>query len=384
MQLIESKQTNAKLTACNNLTHTRTALIRLGQLLTEDGAVFDNPQMLIDHIPTFKKDFEDKLGTTFTDDEALMGAMVTAMAEDLPVEDRDCIPMLMIEAIIRRSKVYRGAVFKDNPYYKEIHLKNARYENIEITEDSYDPFELTAYDTIVGKNSLMIPRVCIFDHAFTFPVFKKGGETWISVSPYVINSMADSIGEAEGNVLLLGAGMGYWPFMAAGRPEVKHITVVENDPDLVKVFKDVILPQFPESSRDKIELVQADPLDHIKATSDGKYDYCFAAPWANDSDTTPYIKIKTACRKFKKTRAAFWIEDALASYLAATAYHVMQREWYVNHGQTERFDSTLDNLPKDERFRFDFLSDLLKNVKIDSPEKIGYYMDQHNIIKLMS
>ena len=74
----------------------------------------------------------------------------------------------------------------------------------------------------------------------------------MSVCPSEINSMARHIDKAHGRVLVLGLGLGYYLYMSSMKPEVNSVDVVECQPEIIKLFDENLLPQFP--FREKIRL----------------------------------------------------------------------------------------------------------------------------------
>jgi hypothetical protein len=62
--------------------------------------------------------------------------------------------------------------------------------------------------------------------------------------------------------VVLGLGMGWCAANVALNPAVQHVTVVEQDPDVIALVEGLgIFDQLPEGARAKIELVRGDALD---------------------------------------------------------------------------------------------------------------------------
>lgn len=60
---------------------------------------------------------------------------------------------------------------------------------------------------------------------------------------------------------------------------------------------------------------------------------------------------------------------------------IILEEFSKNHG--EEYPS-MDWMPDDEKYKLQFLQELLKNAEITRPEQVDYYLDYRNIIDLMS
>lgn len=74
--------------------------------------------------------------------------------------------------------------------------------------------------------------------------------------PNEINTMKDPIDKARGDVLTYGLGLGYYVYMVANKDEVRSITAVENDDEIIALFRQHILPQF--SHPEKVIIVRDD------------------------------------------------------------------------------------------------------------------------------
>lgn len=332
-----------------------------------DEIVFDDPGHLHDFAEKFRGEM-NKNHVEYTEDEALIASMILSVKED--------IPSAILDAIVKNSHVFRKDELESNPYYKNIHFANNKLGKFELAIDNYEAYELFMYNTPKDCfNGVMIPAIGTTDYKCLFPNIKEDGSTWMSITPNEIYTMKKPIEDAAGKVLTLGCGMGYFAYMAALKDTVEHVTIIEKQPEVIELFNTFILPQF--SCKDKITVIQADAFDYMKALADGEYDFCFVDIWKGNTDTVPYLKMKKLCSRFKDTTLSFWIEDALIATIMGYIYTIIIKELY---------DVKTDDLklPEDERYKLHFFEELLSNAEITRPEHIDYYMDYHNIIKLMN
>jgi spermidine synthase len=110
--------------------------------------------------------------------------------------------------------------------------------------------------------------------------------------------------------------------MAARKDDVVSVTVVERDPDVIRLFREQLLPQF--SCKDKISVIQSDAFDYLEYNM--KYvspDFVFMDIWHDISDGTDlYVRAKQYEAHFPRTRFMYWIERslrcALVDYLENT------------------------------------------------------------------
>ena len=361
-------------------------LFRIRQLNTAVGTLISAPisEGIVfqrkDELEFLGKEFKDTMAKGsihYSDDEAMVGAVLFALLNEQNAVDS--IPPMVFDEIIKRSKVFREGAFDNNPYLRDVSFEKQELGRFRLTHSDYKKYELTMYDTVaVTDMGIEIPRIALFDYRFIFPSIMENDETWMSITPNEIYTMQRHIDDAEGNVLTLGCGMGYFAYMAALKGAVSKVTIVEKSPEVIELFKTYILPQF--RVKDKIEIVQADAFDYMAKLEDGLFDYCFADIWIGNNDTIPYLKLKKLCKRFKKMKMAYWIEDALIETIIGYVFMIILEEFYKNQKIAV---PELKNIPADEKYKIDTLKELLKDERITKPEHLDYYMDCNNIIKLL-
>lgn len=112
-------------------------------------------------------------------------------------------------------------------------------------------------------------------------------------------------------MLTFGLGLGYYAFHCLLKPDVRRVTVVERDPDIISLFRALLLPHFPRP--DALEIIQADAFDfapkHLPA-----YDVVFTDLWHDVSDGLPlYQRMKAL--EVPGVKYLYWIEQTLRCYL---------------------------------------------------------------------
>lgn len=97
-------------------------------------------------------------------------------------------------------------------------------------------------------------------HAVT--ALARDGETWMSLTPLEFESQGIGVALARGHVAVLGLGMGWSAAASALRDEVSAVTVVERDPDVIAMHRELdLFARLPGGAGDKICIVTADALD---------------------------------------------------------------------------------------------------------------------------
>lgn len=93
-------------------------------------------------------------------------------------------------------------------------------------------------------------------------VLTRGDETWMSTTPIELESQEIGVRLARGHVAVFGLGMGWSAVASALRPEVTAVTVVERDPEVIALHRELDLAaQLPPEARAKLRIVEGDAYD---------------------------------------------------------------------------------------------------------------------------
>lgn len=134
--------------------------------------------------------------------------------------------------------------------------------------------------------------------------------TWMTVEPFEINSFEKFIKRASGNVLLLGCGLGYVSYMLSQKSNVDSIIVIDNNQDIIDLFNEKILPQFP--NKDKITVMNCDGLSFLETADLSKFDCINLDIWRDISDMLlPYFSTLEIEKKNSSVRFSYWFEERL-------------------------------------------------------------------------
>lgn len=87
----------------------------------------------------------------------------------------------------------------------------------------------------------------------------RNGETWMSMTPYELESQEIGVRLSRGHVVIMGMGMGWAACACALRDAVTAVTVVELDPDILTLHRALdVFAQLPPAARAKIRVEQGD------------------------------------------------------------------------------------------------------------------------------
>ena len=241
---------------------------------------------------------------------ALAGAMGLDIADDRA--DRDLFERYL-RGWVRRLD---PAVYTADPYFSRVRVPEKRLGRWELRRQAFAPCELIVCgDMTRSPDGRIHARLGWFGEEFAYPAVLEGGREWMLITPNEIETMRPAVAKARGRVLAFGLGLGYFPFMVLEKTEVSSVTVVERDPDVLSLFQEELLPQFPH--KEKISLVHADAFDFARERlPGGGWDFVFTDLWHDAGDGLPlYLRMKALEPLAQGGEFAYWIEPTLRCYL---------------------------------------------------------------------
>ena len=210
-----------------------------------------------------------------------------------------------------------------------------------------------------------------FDKEFPFLALTNRDVTWMSITPNEINTMAPAIKEVKGNVLVMGLGLGYFPFMISNKDDVKSVVIIEEDQTIIDLFTNHLLPQFPH--QEKITIVKENALK-TKTDFINSFDYCFVDLWHDPVDGLPFYQYFKKMESNLKTKMLYWLEDSFYAYMRRIAINVLYDQlntphnWYENKAENKML------------IEFNKKIDLSK---LESPKQIYKLITNENLLKLL-
>ncbi len=208
--------------------------------------------------------------------------------------------------------------FLSDPYYRTV-----KFPETSCGTFSMKMMELPACEAFVRddfrieEDGRMLPQLGFFTEPYPYPAVLENGREWMTLLPNETVTTLPAVKRAHGSVLTYGLGLGYFAFMASAKPDVSRVTVVEKSPDLIRLFNEHLLPQFPH--RDKIEIVCADAFDYAsRLRQDNRhFDYVFADIWHDVGDGKEmYLRLKRFEDRLPDAEYDYWLEKTILCYLA--------------------------------------------------------------------
>ena len=270
---------------------------------------------------------------------------------------------------ISKATVLDLSPYLNDPYFRNVHPSEKITGSLKLHYKRYSKEQGFVYDEI-WVNPLTYEEKTpfgFFEKPFSCLALSKNEETWMSVIPHEINTMKKSVEEAHGNVLVLGLGLGYYPYSILLKKNVSEVTIIEYDKDIISLFQKELLPFFP--NQEKIRIVKDDAFHYLSKEHD--FDYCFADLWHMPQDGLPmYLQLRKLEQAQKKTVFSYWIENSILALLRRALIVLVSEELLEGKKDedylfAETFDDCLINS----------LHFLLNDVSIKNIADLRRYLD---------
>lgn len=196
----------------------------------------------------------------------------------------------------------------------------------------------------------------------------------MSITPHEIYTMKDDINKVSGNVLVLGLGLGYFLYMISLKEDVKKITVIEKDKNIINIFKSLLFSKF---NQEKIEIIEADAIDYLNENKK-QYDYVYCDLYHNQFDALPlYIKIKNVEKQYEKTTFLYWIETSIIALIRRCVLSLLEEQYdNLKEDNYLKSENDIDKLINALYFR-------TKNIQINNEIQLKEFLSKENILNLI-
>lgn len=273
------------------------------------------------------------------------------------------------EYCVKRIKCLEPTEYLNNKYVQTIKA-TGRYKQYSLRNITYEPYQTFAYDEIsITRDYKEYSAIGYFKKPFSYLALCEGNNIWMSLNPNEIETMKPFINKGHGHVLVLGLGMGYVPFMMSLKDEVKHITIIEKDQNIINLFNNLLFPHF--INKNKITIIKDDAISYVSKNS--KYDYIFADLWHTPEDGLDlYIELKRISKDID-----CWLETSLIAMLRRCIITLIEEQ--------------LDNLKEDNYKKAKTVTDRVinhyyertKNLVINNEDDLFDLLSDNSLISLI-
>lgn len=267
----------------------------------------EQPFCGMDEVTSFSKD----CGLPVEEGYAYLAAVGAGLDIESNGDDRE-----LFEHWIKPSlHLSSSEPYREDPYYRTVAFQKRKLGHWCYDKETIRPCELFVEgDMALTREKRILPQIGFFTEPFSFPAVFEEERDWMSLAPNEIVTLRRPVAEASGRVLTYGLGLGYFTFMAARKPDVSSVTVVERDPNAIRLFNEVILPCFEHP--EKVRIIEEDALKFAEDLKPDAYDYVFADIWRDASDGMElYRQLRPLEKSAPQTKFSYWIQQSMDLYL---------------------------------------------------------------------
>lgn len=305
--------------------------------------------------------------------DIVLSKLVDYLDIDLESEDNEELFNSYVFSCIYKVDMNK---YLSNPFYLKFKDLSIKEKDYELVMDHYQGYELFAYQDMGLFDGSYIEKNSIgyFDKDYKFLALNHKGVTWMSVTPNEIETMEKALEIVKGNITILGLGLGYFAYMASLKNDVKEIAIIENDQNIINLFKKNILPHF--ENKDKIKIIYGDALNHIKSPLTS--DYAFVDLWHNPFDgLSLFLKFKKAEPLSKNCQFLYWLESSFYLLLRRCML-ILIAEQLDNMKESNYLHANNDNDKIINQYYFK-----TKSLTISSKTQLDELLSDKNLIKLL-
>ena len=266
---------------------------------------------------------------------------------------------------------YEENSYKINVNPKEIEENSYKIHYLFYPSGSFFPLDdikVIDKDYYLEKSIIGISK-----DSYKFLTLSKNNDIWMCITPNEINTMKPHIEKAKGDVVTFGLGLGYYAYMVANKKEVRSVTIVEKDEEIINLFSNHILPLF--KNKEKIKIIKEDAIKYIKSNHLSIYDYAFFDSWHNAEDGLPlYLQIK---KLDIHCPTSFWIEESIICMYRRCFLTVIEESLQgYNDDDYRKAKNPIERVINEIYFK-------TKTIRINNFEYLNTLLSKENLLKLI-
>lgn len=285
---------------------------------------------------------------------------------------------LLKKAIHKQVGLLKPSQYNNNPFQKLSQNKSKLLNGWHLVQESYQPFQLFVsgdISTYENEGFLENNPIGFFQEPFQYIALKKNNVTWMSITPFEIETMKNTIANVSGTVVALGLGLGYFATLAAMKTSVLKVIVVEKDPDVIALYQQHLQPVLP--NQNKITIVQGDAYEYLKGKI--KTDYIFVDIYRTADDGLPfYIAFKKLEKINKNAQWHYWLEESILGLF---------RRYLMIYLDEQLQGLTNENYQPSAKLEDKILAQIHqinKNISIGNVSELRAWLSRNNLINMIS
>ncbi len=208
------------------------------------------------------------------------------------------------------SLKYDTKILTENPYFRDIKLNyvdsdTVNYDNITIKKRTLMSMN---FHEPMGKYLFHHHPIGYFETDVHMPVLMQGSKVWMSPAISEMESMKEGINKGHGKCLAMGLGIGFLPYSWLLKDEVKEVTVVEFNKDVIDLFENYIRPQFKTDKN--LEIIHGDAIEYYNEEFLNQFDYVYVDFWESTDDGLKSLT-KLMEKNLNLPHVDYWIENSI-------------------------------------------------------------------------
>lgn len=267
--------------------------------------------------------------------------------------------------------------FVNNPYFKAVNIGDVSKGRYHLRKDTYEPFQLFPLDDItVLSDYSEVSNVGYFETRYSFLTLFDKNDIWMSLNPNEIITMKKPIEEAKGNMLVVGLGLGYFAYMASIKDDVKSVTIIEKDPNIISLFNENILPCF--KNKDKIKIINDDALKYLdKLGNSSNFDGVFFDIWHDPEDGVILYEKLLKYEDKLNCPTSYWIESSLLAMARRCLITLLEenKEGFADKDY-QKAQNDMDRLINSLYFK-------CKNITLNNVDEVREFLSDKSIRELL-
>jgi hypothetical protein len=288
-------------------------------------------------------------------------------------------PNLLALSLKSHLRLLDPASLISNPFYQRVKPRPFTQGKWQLGYETYLPFQgVLTGDVITNPihHYLETTPLGYFLGPFYYLVIKQQAVTWMSVTPFEINTMAPVIDNMRGNVITLGLGLGYFASMVALKPEVSEVLVIEKNQQVIEIFLKHIYPNL--ENKEKIKIHHEDAFDYLRNNT-RSFDHLFVDIHHTADDGLPmYIRMKKLEKITRSGQWHYWLESSILSLFRR--YMIV----FLEEQLLSFDDSKYQNPITLEDYLYRELYQLNKDTSISSLQELDRWLSKASIQSLLT
>ncbi len=291
--------------------------------------------------------------------------------------EKEVLLLLSQYGVPQKSLKLPSKLLKNHPYFRNIELKEVKTKTVSYKETVIPKRRLMNTDFMkpLGRHLFHYHPLGYFEEDILMPALHEGETVWMAPAVSEFTSMEEGIRKGHGKCLTFGLGIGLIVYMWLRKEEVTDVTIVEYNEDVIQLFQEHILPQFPEGK--SVNVIHGDAFDYYNEDFLGQFDYVYVDFWESTEDGLPYYT-KLMETGVDLPHVDFWIEESILMDVKYLTFLYLKHvyEGKVPSDFIFQQDFSLSKYARKIHFFFQQL-----DMNIGSPEELLSVMHSRNVLR---